>query len=142
MKKIIEILHNGNYSCVIANNADIRTFTQRGIADLFDLLKSDKPFLKGASIADKVIGKGAAALLILGEINEIYADIISQSALDLLTDTNIEISYGQIVPFIENRDKTGWCPIEKLCYEEETAESILPLIEEFINRMRNKNLSK
>lgn len=36
---------------------EVRTFTQRGVADLYDLYQADSAFMKGAAIADKVIGK-------------------------------------------------------------------------------------
>lgn len=65
MEELINLLHTGGYSCVIANEGKIRTFTQRGVADLYDLLTREPEFLKGALIADKVVGKGAAALMIL-----------------------------------------------------------------------------
>lgn len=35
MDKLIKLLHEGNYSCVIKNK-EISTFTQRGITDLYD----------------------------------------------------------------------------------------------------------
>ena len=54
MDKLIKLLHEGNYSCVIKNK-EISTFTQRGITDLYDLLNTDPAFLRGAQIADKVI---------------------------------------------------------------------------------------
>lgn len=62
MESIIDILHKGGYSCVMKNREEVRTFTQRGVADLYDLYQADSAFMKGAAIADKVIGKGAAAL--------------------------------------------------------------------------------
>ena len=34
MEELINLLHSGGYSCVIANGDNIRTFTQRGVADL------------------------------------------------------------------------------------------------------------
>ena len=41
MDKLIKLLHEGNYSCVIKNK-EISTFTQRGITDLYDLLNTDQ----------------------------------------------------------------------------------------------------
>ncbi len=137
MKRLIQLLHNGGYSCVIRNGEETRTFTRRGVADLYDLLYQDPAFMKGAWLADKVVGKGAAALMILGGIAQIYSDIISQPALELLQNAGIPVEYITLVPHIENRDKTGWCPVETLCYKEETAEAILPLINEFILKMRS-----
>ena len=60
MKRLIDILDEGGYSCVIAQGDHIRTFTRRGVADLYDLLQEDAAFLHDASVADKVIGKAAA----------------------------------------------------------------------------------
>lgn len=136
MKEIIDLLHRGGYSCVIRNDGEIRTFTQRGVADLYTLLQQKSVFLEGASIADKVVGKGAASLMILGGIRQIYADVMSQSAYELLQRTGVKTDFGLLVPFIENRDKSGWCPVEKLCFPAETAEDALPLIEGFIKSLK------
>ena len=111
MESIIDILHKGGYSCVMKNREEVRTFTQRGVADLYDLYQADSAFMKGAAIADKVIGKGAAALMVLGGFKTVYADIISTPALALLCEAGIETTFAQEVPHIINRDKTGWCPL-------------------------------
>lgn len=141
MKEIIRMLHKDNYSCVIVNKGDIRAFSQRGVADLFYLLKNDPDFLKGASIADKVVGKAAAALMILGGIQELYTDVIGLSALKILHDANIKVDFDKVVPYIQNRDKTDWCPMERISYNEESVEAILPLIEAFIEKMKNNHLT-
>lgn len=138
MEKLIKLLHEGNYSCVVENFDEIFTFNKRGVADLYDMIKNKPSFLKDACIADKVVGKGAAALMILGGISRVYADVISLSALILLRDSGIEADFGRVVPFIWNRDKTNWCPLERICYEETSAKNIFPLIENFINNMKKK----
>lgn len=138
MEELISLLHSGGYSCVIANGEKIRTFTQRGVADLYDLLTQEPEFLKGASIADKVVGKGAAALIILGGISELHTDIISTKALDLLKESDVKVEFEQEVPFIWNRDHTGFCPVETLCSEVKSVEEMLPLICDFIEKMRSK----
>jgi hypothetical protein len=141
MQALIERLHDGNYSCVIANN-EIRTFTQRGVADLFHLLHHEPDFLQGALVADKVVGKAAAALLVLGRIQAIHADVISEPALRLLQNAQIKVYYGKTVSFILNRDQSGWCPLEKLCYSATTAEEILPLIRTFLLKMSAQKAEK
>ena len=65
MDELIRLLHEGGYSCVIRKE-EIRTFTQRGVADLYDLLNQHPVFLHGAQVADKVVGKAAAALMVRG----------------------------------------------------------------------------
>lgn len=138
MEELINLLHSGGYSCVIANNGKVRTFTQRGVADLYDLLTQEPEFLKGALIADKVVGKGAAALMVLGGVKELYTDIVSSKAMELFRASVVKVGFAQEVPFIWNRDHTGWCPVETLCSEEESAEAILPLIRGFLEKIRNK----
>lgn len=95
MEDIIELLHTGGYSCVIKKNTEIRTFTQRGVADLYDLYQTDVFFMKGASVADKVIGKGAAALIVLGGIKQVYADVISTPALEVLQQAGVNVSFSK-----------------------------------------------
>ncbi len=136
MEKIIRMLHSGEYSCVVENFDEIFTFTGKGVSDLYNMIKNKSGFLKKASIADKVVGKGAAALMILGGVEKMYADVISLSALILLREAGVENDFGRVVPLIQNRDKTDWCPLEKLCYDETSAEAILPIVEKFINDMK------
>ena len=133
---VIRILHEGGYSCVIENRGEIFTFTERGVKDLYNLYKTSPEILKGAFIADKVVGKGAAALMALGQISEIYCDVISENAIKLLQDCKIVYSFAQKVPHIINRSKSGMCPVETLCLNATTPEECLPLIENFINNNR------
>lgn len=139
MENIIKQLHDGGFSCVIANQGTVRTFTRRGIADLYDLLKADPNFLKGASVADKVVGKGAAALLAQGGVREVYTDLISTSAHALLVDAAIEVDYQKLVHHIANRDQTDWCPLEKQCKEVNTVKEILPIIDHFIATIKHSH---
>lgn len=132
MEKIIRMLHTGNYSCVVENFDEVFTFTGQGVADLYDMVKNKPCFLQKAYIADKVVGKAAAALMILGGVEKMYADVISLSALTLLREAGIDADFGRVVAFIHNREKTDWCPLEKLCYEETSAEAIFSIIEKFI----------
>ena len=80
LPSLISLLHEGGYSCVIASRGETRTFTQRGVADLYTLYNNAPAFMQGAVIADKVVGKGAAALMILGGMAEVYNDVVSTPA--------------------------------------------------------------
>lgn len=110
LEDIIRLLHEGKHSLVVSNG-EVRTFDRRGVADLYALLQEDSDFLKGASVADKVVGKAAAALMILGEVGELHADVVSRPALDLFADSGVRVSYGTAVPHIINvqrRDGARW----------------------------------
>ena len=132
MQELIRMLHEGGYSCVIRNGERLRTCTRRGVADLYDLLEREPELLRGAEVADKVIGKGAAALLILGGVRRLHAEVVSREALALLRDAPVELTCGTCTPCIENRDRTGPCPLESRCAGARTAAECLPLIRDFV----------
>lgn len=131
---MIERLHKGNCSCVIVQGNDAQTFHKKGVKDLYELVCHNPAFLKEAYIADKVVGKAAAALMILGGIKEVYTDTISLSALTLLRREHIPVEFECIVPYIQNPDKTGWCPLEERCYPEDSVEGIFGIVRQFIRR--------
>lgn len=133
MTSIIDILHSEHCSCVIAQGESLTLCRRRGIADLYTLLTDAPETLCGAMIADKVVGKGAAALMILGGVVEVYADVISRPALALLESAGVAVSFGSLTDNIINRAGTDICPVEKLCSRADTAGECLPLIQKFIS---------
>lgn len=128
-----EILHKGNHSLVIDNDGDIHVFDGRGVSDLYRLYTTEPQLLCGAVLADKVVGKGAAALMVLGKVRAIYADTISSPALSMLESDGITVAYSTLVDNIINRQGTGICPVETLCIDCLTAEECLPKITFFMN---------
>lgn len=109
--KAMAILKDSEYTCVLCNEEDVITSTKRGVAPLLGFLDENKDY-SNYSAADKVIGNGAAFLYVLLGIKKIYADVISQSALDTLKKHDINITYNVLTEAIRNRDNTGFCPIE------------------------------
>ena len=136
-KALIERLDAEQCSCVIYNEGETRLFWERGVQDLYRLLKTEPDFLQGAFIADKVIGKAAAALMALGGVDEVFARVISSPARELLERSEIKVDFLVEVPHIINRTRTGWCPLETRCFRMHTAEECLQQIEGFIHTMNN-----
>ena len=136
-KVLIERLDAEQCSCVIYNEGETRLFWERGVQDLYRFLKTEQDFLRGAFIADKVIGKAAAALMALGGVDEVFARVISSPARELLERSGIKVDCLSEVPHIINRTRTGWCPLETRCFRMHTAEECLQQIEDFIHTMNN-----
>ena len=138
MERLMEILRSGNHSLVVAGS-EIRTFDGRGIADLYRLFTLEPDFLAGASVADKVVGKGAAALMVLGGVKEVYAGVASSAALTLLHNSGVAARCDLEVPHIINRKGDGVCPVETLCGDCATAAECLPRIEQFMQQLKQQN---
>ena len=112
------ILLKENHTLVIyKNNASVITSNDRGVNSLIKLIKEDKSQLSGSLIADKVIGKAAALLMIYAGVKEIYAPIISKPALQTLLKHNVKVYYDKEVERIINRKGDGLCPMETLCLD-------------------------
>lgn len=131
MNKLVEKLHQEGCSCVVSNQ-EIRTFEKRGVDDLYELLTKEPGFLQGADVADRVVGKAVAAMLVKGGVKTVHADLISLSALMLLREAGVETDYDQLVTYIKNTRLTDWCPVEALCYNEQTVDEILPVVQRFV----------
>ena len=111
LEEIKKILHEKNASLVVAyGNGDIKEYYQNRIKDIKDILHENA--LKGAIIADKVIGKVASSVLTVAGVKEIYTDILSKYAIPVLEENHIKYEYETLVPFVQNNDKTGMCPME------------------------------
>jgi iron complex outermembrane receptor protein len=137
MDALITLLHEGAYSCVIRKGAEVRTFHKRGVADLYFLLENEPEFLLGAFVADKVVGKGAAALMVLGGVKHVYTDVISTPALDLFKTYGVEVAFSVVTDRIVNRTKDGLCPVETLCLDLDSPADMLNEIRQFINNRTN-----
>ena len=83
-------------------------------------------------MADRVVGKAVAAMLVKGGVKNVYADMISLSALTLLRNAGIDTDYDQLVTYIKNTRLTDWCPVEAMCYNEQTVDEILPIVQRFV----------
>lgn len=110
-----ELLAKNAYTCVLVSGENVLTSNERGVKPLavwYERLEN----LKGFSAADKVVGRGAAFLYALLQVKAVYADVISEGALDVLERYGIEAEYKTKVPNIINRKGTGICPFEEAVF--------------------------
>lgn len=140
MKELIEILDSDDCSLVL-RSSELTTYEYygRGVRNLYELLTGSPEILKDSSIVDKVVGRGAAALMILGGVKELHAKLISEKAVEFLDKSSVKYTYDTIVPMIFNRDRSDFCPVEKLTSTAATPQDALPLIADFVERMKQQN---
>lgn len=98
------------------------TSEKKGIAPMMELLSEDDGILRGAAVADRVIGRAAAFLLEKGGAAAVYAGVISAHAKKVLKKSGIPFSFGKETPYIVNRAGTGMCPMEACVLELTDAE--------------------
>ncbi|MFR9650085.1 MAG: DUF1893 domain-containing protein [Rikenellaceae bacterium] len=136
MSELLTLLDKGGYSAVVESGGELRYFTQRGVADLYHLYINEPYALQGARVADKVVGKGAAALMVAGGVKSLSTHTISRGGYELLTSHGVEVECGEMVDHIINRSGDGWCPVESLCRETDDVETIIEKIKKIIEKQK------
>ena len=125
LDEVKDILHKTNASLVVCYaNGEIKEYYQNRIKDIKAILQENKDALKGAIIADKVIGKVAGSILAISGIKEIYTDVISKLAIPVLEKYGIRYEFLEEVEYIENNDKIGMCQMENKYKDEQNEEVI------------------
>ena len=96
---------------VLKRNGEIYTSAYSGIRPVLQFLSEG--LLEDAEVADKVVGKASAMLMVKGKVSAVYAALISEAGMEILEHYGIPYRYGKKVPYIVNRDGTDMCPMEK-----------------------------
>lgn len=139
MNELIDILHAEDCSLVVCDaNGEVTTYNKKGVRDLIWLLDNDPQRLKHARIADKVIGKAAAGLIVQGGVREVYADVMSRLALPLLDATNIPYTYGELVDRIVIPAGDDRCPLEKIVAPAASALEVEQMLRQHFAEMQQK----
>ncbi len=131
------LLSEESATCVvIVNNSIVKTQYGRGIAPILELYESG--LLKDAYVVDKIIGKAAAMVLVLGEVKGIYAKVISKPALEWLQMQKIEVAYETQVDHIVNRTGDGMCPMEQTVQYLDDAKEAFLAVQEKLAQLRKE----
>ena len=138
MEKLIDILTSTGCSLVVESLGEVRTYNQKGVRDLIWLLDNEPQRLRGARVADKVVGKASAGLMAQGGVSELYSQVISQLALPLLDEAKIAYSYGTLVDRIVIPDGDTRCPLEQIVASATTSPQVERLLRDHFADMQRQ----
>ena len=125
---MLSLLNTNNLSLLVRNRGVTTTHANRGVQDLLTLLNEQPERLRGAVVADKMIGKAAAALMIEGGVQAVYTNLICTPARELLEQAGVKVVAAEEVPMILNRDRSGQCPIDSRLNEAQTADECVAIL--------------
>jgi hypothetical protein len=89
----------------------------RGISGLLGAIENFGDKLRGASVADKVVGRAVALLCVYAGVEAVYASILSGRARALLEENSIRVEWDTLVESVLDTDKVAACPFEELAAE-------------------------
>ena len=114
IKTAREKIAAGTAGCVIIKNGKIiHDENGRGISPILDIYRQHPDKMKDSFLVDKVIGKAAAMVAICGKVKYVHAELICDSAVEILKKHNTAVTYTKRVKDILNRRRDGLCPMEK-----------------------------
>ncbi len=97
MQNLIDTLHIEDCNLVILHEGNISTFAGQGVRHLYNILQESPELLLDAKLAVKAVGRSAARMMADGGVVEVWADVISQQAYDLLQDSGVTVNYERKV---------------------------------------------
>lgn len=100
------------HSVAVCRAGEVMTRDGRGIAPLL-AIASEESALRGASVADLIVGKAAALLMARAGVSEVYAEVMSEAGERTLSEHDIPHSCGLLVPYIIDRTGKDVCPMER-----------------------------
>ena len=104
-------LKKGGFTFIAVKEDNIIPSSLRGVSPLLKMI-DEGTSLEGFCVADRVVGRAAALLYVTLKAKEIFAEIISEKASEIFEEYGIPYSTEMTVKRIENRDRTGLCPME------------------------------
>jgi len=120
--QMLDMLNEQGLSLLVYNNGELTTHANRGIQDLLQLISEQPERLNGAVAADKIIGKSAAAIMIVGGVKEVHTNVICTPARELFEANGVLVFATEEVPIIMNRNQSGMCPMDTQIVDIESVE--------------------
>jgi len=135
MEQAKAILENGGYTCVLRQGDALLTSRLRGVSPLLGWLDAGT-VTPGFAAADKVVGRATAYLYCLLGAKAVYAGVISDGALEVLSRHGIRVQWGQRVPYIRNRSGDAMCPMEAATADAHTPQQALAAIRAKLQQLK------
>ena len=123
---------------ILKDDKIIFSSSERGVKPIMDFYKEYGISESPLTIVDKIMGKSAIVLAILVGAKSVITPTVSEAALALIKEYNLEYYTENIVPYIINRTKDGRCPIESSVLNIDSIEDGYNKIVSAINILMNK----
>lgn len=108
-------LSQKNFSLVITKNGRVLFETEsHGISDLLKAIKQLQENMVSSSVADRIVGRASALLLVYSGVVAVFAGTASEGGIEVLKNNHVFHEFGKRVPRILDSKRVDVCPFEKL----------------------------
>lgn len=136
LKQAISMINQGVAGCVVIRDGRIvESEAGDGIGPIIRLY--EKSVFEGSFVVDKIVGKAAAMLFVLGGVSGVYGLTMSEAGRDYLLQHGVSAQCGQCPAYIQNRMGNGMCPMELTVADLEDPKAALTALRATRERLRS-----
>ena len=134
IERAVALLRSSDYTiAILTSSGEAITSRERGVATLMRLLAERAEVLRGAVVADKVVGRAAAALFVVGGCRRLHTAVLSRAGEGMLRGSAVEYTYDTLTEAIINRRGDGFCPMEMATSEAQSAAEAYAILKERVS---------
>ena len=123
LKRAEDMIRQEGAPCVfLLPDGTFHPGTGTGVRPLLETLDKEPELMRGSILADKIVGKAAAMLAVLGGVRGVYGLTMSEAARAYLAERGIPAAWEVLTENIINRTGTGICPMEETVLDIEDPE--------------------
>jgi hypothetical protein len=113
----IKLRENGLTLVIVKDSKVLFESAFHGVSAFLKALDKLGYQMKGASVADKVVGKAIALLCVYAGVEAVYASVLSIKAKQVLEEYGVYFEWDRIVEKILDASGRDVCPFEKAAME-------------------------
>lgn len=134
--RALAVLRNTDASFVYVTEEAVLTSEYKGIRRLLTLVNEQTVLAEGF-VADRIVGKAAALLIVLQGAKNVYAETIDQPALAVFRTHGVNVLFRKLVPIIINRAGDGICPMENAVLAVDDPREAFTVLSETVKKLMN-----
>lgn len=134
--KALAVLRNTDASFVYVTEEAVLTSEYKGIRRLLTLV-NEQTVLADGFVADRIVGKAAALLMVLQGAKNVYAETIDQPALAVFRTHGVNVMFRKAIPIIINRAGDGICPMENAVLAVDDPREAFTVLSETVKKLMN-----
>lgn len=131
-----ESLEGGKAAVVAKGGVLVLELEGVGVEPILTALDRDVHVFEDAIVMDRVVGRSAAAIYVLGRAQEVIAPVMSEGAWRMLEEHGVKVQADEVVSYIVNRKRTGMCPMDEATMKLDDPAAIVGRLRELTRRER------
>jgi len=134
-----EILKKKDLSLAIVKEGEpLFESSSSGINGLLQAVEKLKDNLHESSVADRIVGRAAALLLVYSHVKEVYAATLSSEGLKVLKEYDVPAEHDDLVPKILDREGKNICPFERFSLTIKSVDEAYEQLKAFTESLKAK----